>query len=353
MLNLSLIVLGVVVLAALLLTQAVRITRDYQRFVVFRLGTCLGAKGPGLVLLLPFIDRAILVDLRERFVEIPHQSCITADNVPLAVDFLVYRQVFDPLASVIAVNDFASAALGIAATTLRAVIGEIPLDDVLSKREQINETLRQKLDETTQRWGVKVTTVEIREVVPPGNVQDAMNRQMSAERTRRAVVTEAEGQRQASITVAEGQQQARVLQAEGERQARVLQAEGERQAWMLQAEGEAQALTTVNGAARALDGRTMTLQSLAALKAVGAGQGNTFVIPAELTRLLGTIGATLGVGDGGSATAHLALDPVEVAAVITPAPAANVPAPVPVGAANGVAPSIPGTAGDTPAVPRG
>ena len=341
MLNISLVILGViVVLAVLLLTQVVRITRDYQRLVVFRLGTCLGAKGPGLVLLLPLIDRAVLVDLRERFVEIPHQSCITADNVPLAVDFLVYRQVFDPLASVIAVNDFASAAMGIAATTLRAVIGEIPLDDVLSKREQINETLRQKLDETTQRWGVKVTTVEIREVVPPGNVQDAMNRQMSAERTRRAVVTEAEGQRQANITVAEGQQRARVLQAEGERQARVLQAEGERQAWMLQAEGEAQALATVNGAARTLDGRTMTLQSLAALKAVGAGQGNTFVIPAELTRLLGTIGAAIGTGEEAATTLPRTQAPISA----TPAL---------IGAGNGMAPASTDGADDTADSPQG
>ena len=284
----------VVILIALLLTQSIRITREYQRLVVFRLGKCLGAKGPGAVILIPFIDRPVLVDLRERFVEIPHQSCITADNVPLNVDFLVYRQVFDPLASVVAVNDFASASLGIAATTLRAVIGEIPLDDVLSKREQINETLRQKLDETTERWGVKVTTVEIREVVPPGNVQEAMNRQMSAERTRRAAVTEAEGQRQVSVTVAEGNQQARILQAEGERQARVLQAEGERQARMLQAEGDAQALATVNAVSRTLDARTLTLQSLEAVKALGAGAGTTYVIPAELTRLLGSLGGMLG-----------------------------------------------------------
>ena len=283
----SLIALAIVVIiVALLLTQSIRITREYQRLVVFRLGKCLGAKGPGAVLLIPFIDRPVLVDLRERFVEIPHQSCITADNVPLNVDFLVYRQVFDPLASVVAVNDFASASLGIAATTLRAVIGEIPLDDVLSKREQINETLRQKLDETTERWGVKVTTVEIREVVPPGNVQEAMNRQMSAERTRRAAVTEAEGQRQVSVTVAEGNQQARILQAEGERQARVLQAEG-----------DAQALATVNAVSRTLDGRTLTLQSLDAVKSLGAGPGTTYIIPAELTRLLGSHGNMLGGDD--------------------------------------------------------
>jgi len=269
----------IILVVAFLLTQGIRITREYQRLVVFRLGKCLGAKGPGPVLLIPFVDRPVLVDLRELFVEIPHQACITRDNVPIAIDFLVYRQVIDPLASVIAVNNFASASQGIAATTLRSVIGDIALDDVLANREQINQVLRQKLDEVTERWGVKVTTVEIREVVPPGNVQEAMNRQMSAERTRRAAVTEAEGQRQANITVAEGQKQAQILQAEGEKQAR-----------MLRAEGEAQALTTVFAAARGIDSKTMSLQVIEGLKVLGAGAGSTFVIPMEFTRLLGQFG---------------------------------------------------------------
>lgn len=337
--TISLVVIVVLAfLAVLFLSQIIRITREYQRVVVFRLGKCLGVKGPGAVLLLPFVDRAVLVDLRERFVEIPHQSCITADNVPLAVDFLVYRQVIDPLASVVAVSDFASAALGIAATTLRAVIGEIPLDDVLSKREQINETLRQKLDETTERWGVKVTTVEIREVVPPGNVQEAMNRQMSAERTRRAAVTEAEGQRRVSITVAEGNQQARILQAEGERQARVLQAEGERQARMLQAEGDAQALATVNDVSRTLDERTLILQSLEAVKTLGSGSGTTYVIPAELTRLLGALGGMLG-GDPIAATAQSDPTPLLVAAPERSTGTHSAPdLPTPVATANGAAP---------------
>ncbi len=324
-------------LVVLLLSQVFRITREYQRLVVFRLGKCLGVKGPGLVLLLPFIDRAVLVDLRERFVEIPHQSCITADNVPLSVDFLVYRQVLDPMKSVVAVNDFASAALGIAATTLRAVIGEIPLDDVLAKREQINQTLREKLDETTERWGVKVTTVEIREVVPPGNVQEAMNRQMSAERTRRAAVTEAEGQRQVSVTVAEGNQQARILQAEGERQARVLQAEGERQAKMLQAEGDAQALATVNAVSRTLDGRTLTLQSLDAVKSLGAGPGTTYIIPAELTRLLGALGGLLGT-DTTPTTARLDPPPAPTVRPEQTTSASDAPPLVAATSGNGTAP---------------
>src|SRR5437899_6362369 len=213
-----------------ILSQSIRVVREYKRLVVFRLGKCIGAKGPGLVLLIPFVDRPVVVDLRELFVEIPHQSCITKDNVPIQIDFLVYRQVIDAMASVVAVTNFASASQGIAATTLRAVIGDIVLDDVLARREQINQDLRRKLDEVTERWGVKVTAVEIREVVPPKDVQDAMNRQMSAERTRRAAVTEAEGKRQATITVAEGEKQAQILRAEGERQGQILKAEGYGQA---------------------------------------------------------------------------------------------------------------------------
>ena len=278
-------VILVILLLALIggtLSQSVRVVREYQRVVVFRLGKCIGERGPGPVLLIPFVDRPVWVDLRELFIEVPHQTCITKDNVPLQIDFLVYRQVIDAVASVIAVTNFASASQGIAATTLRAVIGDIVLDDVLARREQINEDLRSKLDEVTERWGVKVTAVEIREVVPPRDVQEAMNRQMSAERTRRAAVTEAEGRRQATITV-----------AEGERQAQILRAEGQKQAAILEAEGHAQALQTIFGVAQLIDAKTMTIQVIDGLKAIGTGPSSTFIIPMELSRLLGQVGAYL------------------------------------------------------------
>src|SRR5438876_774832 len=275
------------------LSQSIRVVREYQRVVVFRLGKCIGERGPGPVLLIPFVDRPVWVDLRELFIEVPHQTCITKDNVPLQIDFLVYRQVIDAVASVVAVTNFASASQGIAATTLRAVIGDIVLDDVLARREQINDHLRAKLDEVTERWGVKVTAVEIREVVPPRDVQEAMNRQMSAERTRRAAVTEAKGKRQANITV-----------ADGERQAQVLRAEGEKQANILKAEGYAQALQTVFSAAQLVDSKTMTIQVIEGLKALGASPSSTFVIPMEFTRLLGQIGTYLEQSTGASASDH-------------------------------------------------
>lgn len=274
-------VIVVVVLAALL-SQAIRVVREYRRLVVFRVGKCIGARGPGPVLLIPFIDRPVNVDLRELFIEIPHQSCITKDNVPIQIDFLVYRQVIDAVTSVVAVSNFASASQGIAATTLRAVIGDIMLDDVLARREQINQDLRRKLDEVTERWGVKITAVEIREVLPPKDVQEAMNRQMSAERTRRALVTESEGKRQANITVAEGDKQAAVLRAEGDKQAAILKAEG-----------YASALQAVFAAAQQVDAKTMAIQVIEGLKAIGSSPSSTFVIPMEFTRLLGQIGIYL------------------------------------------------------------
>ena len=282
-----------VALIAGTLSQSIRVVREYQRVVVFRLGKCIGERGPGPVLLIPFVDRPVWVDLRELFIEVPHQTCITKDNVPLQIDFLVYRQVIDAVASVVAVTNFASASQGIAATTLRAVIGDIVLDDVLARREQINDHLRAKLDEVTERWGVKVTAVEIREVVPPRDVQEAMNRQMSAERTRRAAVTEAEGKRQANITV-----------ADGERQAQVLRAEGEKQANILKAEGYAQALQTVFSAAQLVDSKTMTIQVIEGLKALGASPSSTFVIPMEFTRLLGQIGTYLEQSTGANASGN-------------------------------------------------
>lgn len=276
-----LVVLGVLLFlfVFVFLPLSVKIVREYNRLVVFRLGRCIGAKGPGLVLLIPLVDRAVWTDLREFFLEIPRQDSITKDNAPVAIDFIIYFKVLDPVTSVIQVMDFEGAAQNIAATTLRAVIGDISLDDVLAKRDDINTLLRTKLDEITERWGVKVTNVEIREILPPPGVLDAMTRQMSAERTRRAVVTEADGTRAAAITVAEGNKQAAILSAEGQRQAAILQAEG-----------YALALKTVFEAASQVDAKTMGIQYLEALKVLGASPSTKFILPLELTNLLKGIG---------------------------------------------------------------
>ena len=271
--------LGILVV---LITSTVHIVREYERLVVFFLGRLQGARGPGLVLLIPFVQTVVKVDLRERFLEVPQQTCITKDNAPISIDFLVYSKVFQPDVTVTAVTDFTGASQALAATTLRAVIGDIPLDDVLAKREQINHTLRAKLDEVTERWGVKITSVEIREIVPPRDIQEAMNRQMSAERNRRANITESEGTRQATINVAEGDKQSAILRAEGERQAQVLRAEG-----------FSTALKTIFGAAKGVDEKTMALQYLEALKALAAGSSTKWIVPMELSELTRPISAAM------------------------------------------------------------
>jgi regulator of protease activity HflC (stomatin/prohibitin superfamily) len=280
---------GAAVLIALsLLASAIRIVPEFQRLVVFRLGRCLGARGPGVVFLIPVIDRAVRVDLREQVREIPHQTSITKDNAPISIDFLWYYKVLDPTESVLQVGNFESAAQGMATTTLRAVIGGIPLDDVLSEREHINNMLRARLDEVTERWGVKVTNVEIREIVPPREVQDAMNRQMSAERIRRAVVTESTGTREAAINVAEGEKQANILRAEGEKQGNILRAEGEKQAQLLRAEGFSAALDKIFSVAQTVDPKTMTLQYFETLKSIGASPSTKYIFPLEFTSMLET-----------------------------------------------------------------
>lgn len=280
--------IGVVILVAIaFLTSAVKIVPEYQRLVVFRLGRCIGDRGPGIVLLIPFIDRAVRVDLREQVREIPHQTSITKDNAPISIDFLWYYKVFSPSDSVLQVGNFELAAQGMATTTLRSVVGGIMLDEVLSEREHINNMLRARLDEVTERWGVKVTNVEIREIIPPRDVQDSMNRQLTAERTRRALVTESTGTREAAINVAEGEKQASILRAEGERQSSILKAEGDRQAAMLRAEGFSTALTTINAVASTADQRTMTLQYFDTLRNMAQGQSTKWIFPLEFTGLIG------------------------------------------------------------------
>ncbi|MDQ7840454.1 MAG: SPFH domain-containing protein [bacterium] len=267
--------IAIVIAGMIVLGSIIKIVREYQRLVIFRFGRSRGRRGPGIVILIPLVDKAVWVDLREMFLEIPSQTCITRDNAPINIDFLIYFKVVDPEHSVIQVADFAGAARGIATTTLRAVIGDIALDDVLARREQINQVLRAKLDEVTERWGVKVTTVEIREILPPKDVLDAMTRQMSAERTRRAVVTEADGKKQATITVAEGDKQSAILRAEGDRQAAVLRAEG-----------FALALDKIFSIAKTVDSKTMALQYLETLKKLGEGAATKFIFPMEFTKLL-------------------------------------------------------------------
>jgi regulator of protease activity HflC (stomatin/prohibitin superfamily) len=269
-----------------LLVTAIRVIPEYQRLVVFRLGRCVGARGPGVVFLIPVVDRGVKVDLREQVRDIPHQTSITKDNASISVDFIWYYKVLDATESVLQVGDFELAAEGMATTTLRAVLGGIMLDDALSEREHINNMLRSRLDEVTERWGVKVTNVEIREIVPPREILDAMNRQMSAERLRRATVTESTGTREAAVNVADGEKQAAILEAEGEKQSNILRAEGAKLAQELTAEGFAAALDKIYEIAQTVDQKTMTLQYFETLKEMGASPSTKYIFPMEFSQFI-------------------------------------------------------------------
>jgi regulator of protease activity HflC (stomatin/prohibitin superfamily) len=264
-----------IIIVIALIASSIKIVKEYERVVQFTLGRLRGARGPGVVFIIPIVNRLTKVDLRERFLEVPHQTCITKDNAPTDIDFLIYYKVIEAQQSIVQVQNFEGASIGIATTTLRAVVGDIPLDELLAKREQINSVLRSKLDEVTERRGIKVTNVEIREIRPPADVQEAMVKQMSAERTRRAMVTEADGKRESAILVAEGDKKSTVLRAEGDKQSAILRAEG-----------YAQALNQVFSAAKGVDAKTMALQYLDTLKALGASPSTKYIFPMEFTNLL-------------------------------------------------------------------
>ncbi|MBT3554608.1 MAG: SPFH/Band 7/PHB domain protein [Chloroflexi bacterium] len=271
----------------------INFVRDYERVARFRLGTFEGMMGPGIVISLPIIHQIQKIDTRTTVLDIPRQTNITKDNAPIEIDFLVYLRVDinEAQKAVLEVEDYTTAVVGLATTTLRAVIGEMNLDDVFSQRDKINEVLRTRLDSETERWGIKVTNVEIREIDPPRDIQEAMNRQMTAERIRRAVVLEADGTKQAAITVAEGEKQSSILKAEGDRQAEILAAEGDQQATVLRASGYAEALAAIHKVASGVDANTMTLQYVDALKELAAGESTKFVLPLELTKMLGGLGS--------------------------------------------------------------
>jgi regulator of protease activity HflC (stomatin/prohibitin superfamily) len=281
----STLIIFLVLIAFYIIERTFRIVPEYERLVILALGRYPWTRGPGLIIVIPLLEQATRVDMREKFLDIPSQTAITQDNAPIAIDFLVYYRVVDPKLSIIAVDHVVRASTNIATTTLRAVIGDISLDDVLSKREQINDTLRVKLDEVTERWGLKITSVEIREIEPPREVQDAMNRQMTAERERRAVVTRASGEREAAIAVAEGERQSSILRAEGQKQAAILQAEGEQQAQLLRAQGYSASLKEIEAQAHAVGNNTMYLQYMTTLRDIGVSPATKFVLPMELINM--------------------------------------------------------------------
>ncbi|MBS7247946.1 MAG: SPFH/Band 7/PHB domain protein [Candidatus Freyarchaeota archaeon] len=291
----------VIVFILIVLFSGLRVLREYERGVIFRLGRVLPKeKGPGIIFVIPFIDRMVKVDLREDYFDVPHQRCISKDNAPVDIDVIIYHKVVSPLDSVIRVANWRLAAVGIAQTTLRSVVGDINLDQILAEREHINTVLQEKLDEVTGRWGVKITGVEIREILPPTAVLDAMIRQMEAERVRRAIVTEANGKRESAILIAEGEKQAMITKAEAKRKALSIRAEGRKQATILRAEGYAQALERITSVAKTVDEKTMALQYLETLNRIGDKNARKYVIPSEALEVLKQIGGAVKIANPGS-----------------------------------------------------
>ena len=296
------IVVAIVGLAALV--AAVKIVRPYQRGLVERLGKYKTTKDPGLTLIVPFIETMQLIDMREQVVDVPPQEVITADNVVVSVDAVVYYEATDPQRLVYNVADFFTAITKLAQTNLRNVIGDLELDKALTSRDQINTQLREVLDDATDKWGVRVVRVEIQRIDPPPDIVSAMHAQMRAERDRRATVTEARGYQEAAIARADGEKQSAVLAAEGRRQAAILDAEGDAQAIELRAKADKMRLTALGEgeglAAKArltgikeagADKNVLTVEYLQALEKIGDGRATKLVIPAEFSGLMGTVAA--------------------------------------------------------------
>ena len=270
------------------MSSGIVIVQQYQRLIVQKFGTFIGTRKPGFHFLIPIMYSGIKIDLRERVARVPTQKYITADNVVVDMDFVIYYRVMEEYAerAILEVQNFELAVVNLAFATLRAVIGSTTLAEALTEREKMRDSMQVRMDEITERWGVKVSQVEINEIDPPPGVKQAMEREKSAEAIKTADITESEGQRQAQINRAEGEKQSEILQAEGERQAEILKAEGDQQAQVLRAAGFSEALDRINQVANTVDGRTMSLQYFDTLKSLGDSPSTKWIFPMEFTNML-------------------------------------------------------------------
>src|SRR3954452_9529969 len=293
-------IIVIVVFAIVTLLRSVRIVPQQRMDVVERLGKYKRTLNPGLNLLVPFVDSVrSKVDMREQVVSFPPQPVITSDNLVVSIDTVLYFKVVDPVRATYEISNFLQAIEQLTVTTLRNVIGSLDLERALTSREEINRHLSSVLDETTGRWGIKVTRVEIKAIEPPPSIRDSMEKQMRAERDRRAAILNAEGHKQSQILTAEGEKQAAVLRADGDRQARILTAEG-----------QAKAIRTVFNAIHEANPsqKVLAYQYLQALPQIANGSANkVWIVPTELTRALEGMGGALGgladmVGDRPSAS---------------------------------------------------
>jgi regulator of protease activity HflC (stomatin/prohibitin superfamily) len=281
----------------LILVSGIRIIQPYQQGLWILLGQYRGRLNPGFNWVFPLVSNVIKLDLRTQVLDIPKQEVITKDNSPTNVDAIVYIKVVDPEKAFFEVTNYRIATIALAQTTLRSVIGDMELDEILYNRDLINGRLRDILDKATDAWGVKVEAVEIREVDPVGPVKAAMEEQTSAERRRRAAILVADGNKRSAILEAEGAKQSMILKAEGSRQSKILEAEGTRVSSILQAQGQAQALRLVSLGAVPLDKKALTVLSLDTLAKMASGQATKIIFPFEISKLVEQSAKYLGASE--------------------------------------------------------
>ncbi|MFC7020084.1 MULTISPECIES: SPFH domain-containing protein [Haloarcula] len=274
------------IMAIALVYSSVVIIRPYQKGAYTVLGTYRGILDQGIHFIYPFVSDVTRFDMRTQTLDVPRQEAITRDNSPVTADAVVYIKVMDPKKAFLEVDNYERAVSNLAQTTLRAVLGDMELDDTLNKRGEINARIRKELDEPTDEWGVRVESVEVREVNPSKDVQQAMEQQTSAERKRRAMILEAQGERRSAIETAEGDKQSNIIRAQGEKQSQILEAQGDAISTVLRAKS-----------AESMGERAIIDKGMETLSEIGQGESTTFVLPQELTSLVGRYGKHLSGSD--------------------------------------------------------
>jgi regulator of protease activity HflC (stomatin/prohibitin superfamily) len=275
----GLLILG---LAIVTVSSSVKIVEAYDKEALTIFGKFQKLLDPGIHFVVPFVNRTYRFDMRTQTLDVPHQEAITRDNSPVTADAVVYIKVMDAEKAFLEVDDYKRAVSNLAQTTLRAVLGDMELDDTLNKRQQINSKIRTELDEPTDEWGIRVESVEVREVNPSTDVQRAMEEQTSAERRRRAMILEAQGERRSAIETAQGEKQSNIIRAQGEKQSQILEAQGDAISTVLRAK-----------AADSMGERAVIDKGMETLEGIGQGESNTFVLPQELTSLVSRYGRHL------------------------------------------------------------
>ena len=287
-----LIVLLVIIL--IIAFMSIKIVKQSEVYIIERLGKFYKVADAGLTIIIPFLDHVrSVVSLKQQTMDVPPQGVITKDNVTITIDTVVFYQITDPAKAVYEIQSLKKGIEYLAITTIRDIIGKMDLDETFSSRDGINNQLRVVLDEATDRWGCKIDRVEIKDITPPADIRDAMEKEMNAERNKRAMILESEAQRQSAITIAEGKKQAAILEAEADKEAQIRRATGEAQAIREVAEAKAKEIQMVYDAIKKAnpDDKLVQLKSLEALEEVAKGDANKVFIPFEATSALGALGA--------------------------------------------------------------